>query len=78
MLNSAHRSLRTESWTARQNNTQLTPAFAEFCPPNALALAKPGRLTVPVSAQTPAPIRCLRDITFLVMVDFSLMAVIAK
>src|SRR5580698_3266354 len=47
---------------------RMISSFVEFCPSNALELAKPGRLTAPVSAQAPAPSRRLRDIAILVIV----------
>src|SRR5580658_379871 len=42
--------------------------FVKFCPPNALALAGPGRLTAPTSAQAPVASRLLRDTTVVVIV----------
>src|ERR1700692_2428610 len=43
-------------------------SFVKFCPPNALALAGPGRLTAPTSAQAPVASRFLRDTAILVIV----------
>src|SRR5260370_1303985 len=43
-------------------------SFVKFCPPNALALAGPGRLTAPTSAQAPVASRFLRDAAILVIV----------
>src|SRR5580698_1499298 len=48
---------------------RIISSFVEFCPPNALALANPGKLTAPVSAQVPAPSRRRRDIANFVIVD---------
>src|SRR5579863_487960 len=45
-----------------------TSSFVKFCPPNALALAGPGRLTAPTSAQAPVASRFLRDTAILVIV----------
>src|SRR5262249_1641749 len=43
-------------------------SFVEFCPPNALAVAGPGRLTAPTSTPAPVANRFLRDIVILVIV----------
>src|ERR1700728_265477 len=43
-------------------------SFVKFCPPNALALAGPGRLAAPTSAQAPVTSRFLRDTAILVIV----------
>src|SRR5258708_1402901 len=43
-------------------------SFVKFCPPNALAPAGPGRLTAPVSAQTPVASTFRRDTAMLVIV----------
>src|ERR1700758_4139724 len=43
-------------------------SFVGFCPSNALALASPGRLTAPTSAQAPVASRFLRDTVILVIV----------
>jgi hypothetical protein len=43
-------------------------SFVKFCPPNALALAGPGRLTAPTSAQAPVASRFLRDTAIVVIV----------
>jgi hypothetical protein len=48
---------------------RMISSFFEFCPPNALELAKAGKLTAPISAQTPASSTFRRDITVLVIVD---------
>src|SRR5580700_1487843 len=42
--------------------------FVKFCPPNALALARPGRLTAPSRAQAPVASRFLRDTAIFVPV----------
>src|SRR5260370_41569561 len=47
---------------------RATSSFVKFCPPNALAVAGPGRLTAPASAQAPAASRFLRDTAILVIV----------
>src|ERR1700720_2989068 len=47
---------------------RTSSSFVEFCPPNALALAAPGRLTAPTSAQAPVASRFLRDTAILVLV----------
>src|ERR1700692_3221013 len=47
---------------------RATSSFAKFSPPNALALAAPGRLTAPTRAQTPVASRFRRDTAMLVMV----------
>src|SRR5450432_1301950 len=46
---------------------RTTSSFVKFCSPNALALARPGRLTAPTSAQAPVASRLLRDIAILVI-----------
>ena len=49
--------------------------FRMTCPSTALSaiadgtLSVPGKLSTPVSAQSRAPTRCRRDITFVVIVD---------
>src|ERR1700722_5376393 len=43
-------------------------SFVKFCPPKALALAAPGRLTAPTSEQTPVVSRFPRDTVILVIV----------
>src|SRR5580700_2821291 len=43
-------------------------SFVEFCPPNMLALAAPGRLAAPTRAQAPVASRFLRDTVILVIV----------
>src|SRR6202023_1107981 len=50
---------------------RTTSSFVKFCPPNALALASPGRLTAPTSAQAPIASRFLRDSAILVIVRSS-------
>src|SRR6266436_4119397 len=47
---------------------RATSSFVKFCPPNALALAGPGRPTAPTSAQAPVASRFLRDTAILVIV----------
>src|ERR1700677_4386653 len=47
---------------------RTTSSFVRFCPPDALALAGPGRLTAPTSAQAPVASRFLRDTKILVIV----------
>src|SRR6266481_7546418 len=47
---------------------RTTSSFVKFCPPNALALAGPGRLTAPTSAQAPVASRFLRDTAILAIV----------
>src|ERR1700674_1511874 len=47
---------------------RATSSFVKFWPPNALALAGPGRLTAPTSAQAPVASRFLRDTAILVIV----------
>jgi hypothetical protein len=47
---------------------RMISSFVKFCPPNALALADPGRLTAPANAQTPVASRFLRDTVILVIV----------
>src|SRR6201984_3876472 len=47
---------------------RVSASFVKFCPPNALALAGPGRLTAPTSAQAPVARRVLRDTAMLVIV----------
>src|ERR1700691_900968 len=47
---------------------RTTSSFVKFCPPNALALAGPGSLTAPTSAQAPVASRFLRDTAILVIV----------
>src|SRR6266404_4444690 len=47
---------------------RVSSSFVKFCPPNALALAGPGRLTAPTSAQAPVVSRFLRGIVILVIV----------
>src|ERR1700752_48277 len=47
---------------------RTTFSFVEFCPPNALALAVPGRLTAPARAQAPVASIFLRDTAILVTV----------
>src|SRR5580704_4557911 len=47
---------------------RTTSSFVKFCPPDALALASPGRLAAPTSAQTPVASRSLRDTAILVIV----------
>src|SRR6266853_428370 len=47
---------------------RATSSFVKFCPPNALPLACPGRLTAPTSAQAPVASRFLRDTAILVIV----------
>jgi hypothetical protein len=46
----------------------MISSFVKFGPPDALALAGPGRVTAPTSAQAPVASRFLRDIVILVMV----------
>src|ERR1700689_95670 len=46
-------------------------SFAKFCPPHALALAGPARLTAATSAPVPPARRFLRDIVVFVIVRFS-------
>src|SRR6202161_1436036 len=43
-------------------------SFVKFCPPRALALVGPDRLTAPTSAQAPVASRFLRDTKILVIV----------
>src|ERR1700674_397546 len=47
---------------------RMISSFVESCGPNALALASPGRVTAPTSAQAPAASRFLRGIMILVIV----------
>src|SRR6267154_191981 len=47
---------------------RVTSSFVKFCPPNAPALASPGRLTAPTKAQAPVASRFLRDTAILVIV----------
>src|ERR1700684_4061456 len=47
---------------------RTTSSFVKFCPPNALAVAGPGRLMAPTSAQAPVARTFLRDTAFLVIV----------
>src|SRR6266436_8291140 len=47
---------------------RMISSFVTSCPPNALALASPGRVTAPTSAQAPVASRFLRDIVILVIV----------
>src|SRR3984893_12206904 len=47
---------------------RMISSFVKFCPPDALALAGPGRVTAPTSAQAPVASRFLRDIVIVVMV----------
>src|SRR5271156_1671309 len=47
---------------------RMISSFAESCPPNALALASPGRVTAPTSAQAPVASKFLRGIVILVIV----------
>jgi hypothetical protein len=47
---------------------RTTSSFVKFCPPDALALAGPGRLTAPTSAQAPVASRFLRDTAILAIV----------
>src|SRR4029077_19073312 len=46
---------------------RITSSVVKFCPPTALALASPGRLTAPASAQAPVASRFLRDTAVLVI-----------
>jgi hypothetical protein len=46
---------------------RMISSFVKFFPPNALALAGPGRLTAPTSAQAPVANRFLRDTAELVI-----------
>jgi hypothetical protein len=46
----------------------MMSSFVKSCPPNALALASPGRVTAPISVQAPVASRLLRGIVILVMV----------
>src|SRR6267154_1603542 len=46
----------------------MISSFVTSCPPNALALASPGRVTAPTSAQAPVASRFLRGIVILVIV----------
>src|SRR5580700_3532007 len=47
---------------------RTTSSVVKFCPPDALALADPDRLTAPTSAQAPVASRFLRDTAILVIV----------
>src|SRR5205085_5455542 len=47
---------------------RMISSFVKFCPPDALALASLGRVTVPTSAQAPVANRFLRDTAILVIV----------
>src|SRR5260370_6002539 len=47
---------------------RMISSFVKSCPPNALALAGPGRVTAPTSAQAPVASRFLRGIVILVIV----------
>src|SRR5271170_5122667 len=47
---------------------RATSSLVKFCPPNALALARLGRLTAPTSAQAPVVSRFLRDTAIVVIV----------
>src|ERR1700733_13758189 len=47
---------------------RIISSFVKFCPPDALALADPGRLTAPAIAQTPVASRYRRDTVILVIV----------
>src|SRR5271170_4095437 len=47
---------------------RTTSPFVKFCPPDALALAGPGRLMAPTSAQAPVARRFLRDTAIVVIV----------
>src|SRR5580704_11889000 len=47
---------------------RMISSFVKSCPPNALALASPGRVTAPTSAQAPVASTFLRDIVILVIV----------
>jgi hypothetical protein len=47
----------------------MISSFVEIGPSNPLALANRGKLTIPVSAQAPAPSRYLRDATILAILD---------
>src|ERR1700720_1233893 len=47
---------------------RATSSFVKFCPPDARALASPGRLTAPTSAQAPVASRLLRDTAIFVPV----------
>src|SRR5258708_17410265 len=47
---------------------RMISSFVTSCPPNALALASPGRVTAPTSAQAPVASRFLRGIVILVIV----------
>src|ERR1700688_2286000 len=47
---------------------RIISSFVKFCPPNALALAGPGRLTATSRAQVPFARRFLRDTVVLVIV----------
>ena len=47
---------------------RMISSFVKSCPPNALALAGPGRGTALTNAQVPVASRFLRDIVILVIV----------
>src|ERR1700674_4497108 len=47
---------------------RMISSLVKFCPPNALALASPGRVNAPTSAQAPVASRFLRGIVILVIV----------
>src|ERR1700686_679637 len=47
---------------------RTTSSLVKFCPRHALALAGPGRLTTPTSAQAPVASRFLRDTAIVVIV----------
>jgi hypothetical protein len=47
---------------------RIISSFVKFCPPKALVLARPGRLTAASTAQVPVASRFLRDTVVLVMV----------
>src|SRR4029077_1350807 len=47
---------------------RIISSFVKLGPPNALALASPGRVTAPTSAQAPVTSRFLRGIVILVIV----------
>jgi hypothetical protein len=46
----------------------MISSFVKSCPRNALALASPGKVTAPTSAQAPVASRFLRGIVILVIV----------
>src|ERR1700730_6814279 len=50
------------------DHLRVLSSFVKFCPPDALDLAGPGRVTAPTSAQAPVASRFLRDIVIVVIV----------